>query len=215
MRHHTLSLRCLGVLLGIAGALAVSDAIAEQQPPTATEPQSTYYTYSNDWAIVSAPPPPGPYQSVNVDPRIPGQEDVTTPFVGGVEPPPVQGEQQPGDFAVGAPPAAGSSTPTPPAAYSGQKPYVQEPPPGYYRSPGNNQSWPAPVRNYQQSYGYPRSGYPRYGYAPSPWTNPPAQRTEEEVPPPPAYNQMSVPPVPDYRNGPTPDQFYRRGSGTQ
>ena len=31
------------------------------------------FTYSEGWDIVSAPPPPGPYRAVNLDPRIPGQ----------------------------------------------------------------------------------------------------------------------------------------------
>lgn len=208
MRHHTVLLRCFGVFLGIAGAMVVIDAVAEDQPLTAAEPQSTYYTYSDDWAIVSAPPPPGPYQSVNVDPRIPGQADVRTPFPSGFETPPVQGGQPLGDFSMGAPPAAGSATPTPPDANSRPDSYGREsPPPGYYSSGGYNQSWPAPVQNYPRSYGYPRSGYPSYGYAPSPWNNPPGQRTEEEVPPPPAYNPMVAPPAPD--------QLYRRGSGAQ
>ena len=32
------------------------------------------FTYSDDWGLVSAPPPPGPYQAVNIDPRVPGQD---------------------------------------------------------------------------------------------------------------------------------------------
>lgn len=37
------------------------------------------FQYSEDWQQVSAPPPPGPYQAVTLDPRIPGQEFVLPP----------------------------------------------------------------------------------------------------------------------------------------
>jgi hypothetical protein len=216
MRHHdAVSRYCVGLFLAIASDLALIDAVAEDQPPGETETQSSLYTYHDDWAIVSAPPPPGPYQPVNVDPRIPGQEDVRTPFVSGFNAPPALGEQLPEDF-MGAPPAAGTPTPTVPGAYSRQESYGHEPPPGYYRSRGDNQRWPAPVQDYPGSYGYPRSGYSRYGYAPSPWNNPPVQRTEDEIPPPPVYNPMAAPPSPGYHGMPVPpDQFYRRGTGTQ
>ena len=29
--------------------------------------QETEFTYTDDWAVVSAPPPPGPYRAVNID----------------------------------------------------------------------------------------------------------------------------------------------------
>jgi hypothetical protein len=217
MRHQvTVLQRCLGVILGLAGTMTVVDAVAEEGTQAAPETQSTNYTYSPDWAIVSAPPPPGPYQSVNVDPRVPGQEVVKTPFFSGLETPSTEQGGQQGDYFMGEPPAAGLPVPTPPSAYSGRQSYgPAPPPPGYYSSRGYNQRQPAQVQEQTQSYGYPRPVYPPYGYAPSPWTNPPAQRTEEEVPPPPAYNRMTVPPAPEYRYGPVPDQFYRRGSGTQ
>jgi len=37
------------------------------------------FQYSEDWQQVSAPPPPGPYQAVTLDPRIPGQKFVLPP----------------------------------------------------------------------------------------------------------------------------------------
>jgi hypothetical protein len=216
MTHHgAISPHSLGVLLAIAGGLNLVVAVAmENQPPGEADRQTTFYTYHDDWAIVSAPPPPGPYQSVNIDPRIPGQEDVITPFVSGFNAPPPLGEQLPGEF-MGEPPAAGAPTPEPTGVYSRQGGYGQEPPPGYYRSREYTQNRPAPVQEYRGPYGYPRSGNPRYGYTPSPWNNPPVQRTEDEVPPPPVYNRMVAPPPPVYRSGPAPDQFYRRGTGTQ
>jgi len=204
--HGAVTRHYIGLILAIAGGLALVDAVAEDQPSS--------YTYSDDWAIVSAPPPPGPYQSVNVDPRIPGQEDVITPFASGFTAPPASGEQLPDDF-MGAPPAAGVPSPEAPGTYSRQESFGNQPPPGYYRSRGYNQNWPAPGQDYRKPYGYPPSGEPRYGYPPSPWNNPPVQRPEDEVPPPPVYNRMVAPPPPAYRNGPAFDQGYRRGTGTQ
>jgi len=208
MKHHgAISIHCLGVFLAIAGSLVLTDVVSEDQPPGDTGTQSSPYSYSNDWAIVSAPPPPGPYQSVNVDPRIPGQEDLRIPFGSGLDTPRAKSEQLPGDF-MGAPPSAGTpARPMAPGAYTGQEPSGNEPPPGYYRSQGNNQSWTAPVQDYTGSYGYPSSVDSRNGYAPSPWYNSPGQRSEDEVPPPPLYNGRIVPP--------SPDQLYRRGSGAQ
>jgi hypothetical protein len=216
MRHHgAVSRPCLGVFLAISTGLVLIDAVAEDQPPGESEIQSSFYTYHDDWAIVSAPPPPGPYQSVNIDPRIPGQEDVVTPFVSGFNAPPAMGERLPDDF-MGAPPAAGAPTQAVPGVYPGQEIYGHEPPPGYYRSRGYNQNWEAPVQDYRGSYGYPpTSGYSRYGYTAWPWNNPSVQRTEDDVPPPPMYNRMAAPPYPGYRGGPAPDQIYRRGTGTQ
>ncbi|MGB7931503.1 MAG: hypothetical protein WCH04_04665 [Gammaproteobacteria bacterium] len=216
MRHPgTVSRRCVGMFLAITGGLALIDAVAAaDQPPGETESPSSFYTYHDDWAIVSAPPPPGPYQSVNIDPRIPGQEDVITPFVSGFNEPPAMSEQLPDDF-KGAPPAAGTPSPAAPDAYPRQEFIGHEPPPGYYRSRGYSQNRPAPIQDYSGPYGYPRSGNSRYGYTPSPWSNPPLQRPEDEVLPPPVYNRMAVPPPPVYRSGPAPDQYYRRGTGTQ
>jgi hypothetical protein len=210
MRHHaTVSQRCLGALLGLAGAMTVVGAFAGSEQQAAPETQSANRNYDPDWAIVSAPPPPGPYQSVNIDPRVPGQEVVKTPFVSGLEVSPPGQDGQQGDYLADAPPAAGLPTPTSPGAYSGSQSYDPEPPPGYYGYRGYNRSQPTPVPGQMRSYGYPhRQVYPPYGYAPSPWTNNlPARRAEEEVPPPPASNRMSVPPAPE--------PFYRRGSGTQ
>lgn len=215
MKHHgAVARHYLGVFLAITGGLVLIDAAAADQQPADTEIQSTFYTYHDDWAIVSAPPPPGPYQSVNIDPRIPGQEDVITPFVSGFNEPPTPGEQLPEDF-MGAPPAAGSPSQAASAAYPAQKSFAYEPPPGYYRSRGYSQNRPAPVQNYRGPYGYQQSGNSRYGYTPSPWSNPQRQRPEDEVPPPPVYNRMAAPPPPVYRSGPAPDQFYRRSTGSQ
>ncbi len=41
------------------------------QASHAEEPE-TQFKYSDEWSLVSAPPPAGPYQPVNIDPRVPG-----------------------------------------------------------------------------------------------------------------------------------------------
>jgi hypothetical protein len=209
MSHYgPVSRRCLGALLAIASNLSPVIVVAAGQATGETDVQSTFYTYHDDWAIVSAPPPPGPYQSVNIDPRIPGQEDVITPFVSGFNAPTDRGEPPPGDF-MGEPPAAGLPSPPSTGVYTGQGALGNnEPPPGYYSSREYNQNRLAPAQEYQSPYGYPR-------YTRSPWSNPPMQRSEDEVPPPPIYNRMVAPPPPVYRGGPAPDQIYRRGTGTQ
>ncbi len=43
------------------------------------------YHYSDEWSVVSAPPPAGPYRPVNIDPRVPGP--------GGVMPMPITVQQ--------------------------------------------------------------------------------------------------------------------------
>jgi hypothetical protein len=205
-----------GLLLVITAGLAPAVAVSTDLPPANAEHQSSYYTYDSDWAIVSAPPPPGPYQSVNIDPRVPGQEDVIPSFAGDFGAPPSGSEQTPGSF-PGEPPAAGPSPAgTGPAAYPGRSSFDYEPPPGYYGSRGFGMRRSAPVQEYRSPYyGYPQPGRTPYGYAPSPWSNVPAPPVEDEVPPPPAYNQMAAPPTPGYRGRPAPDLGYRRGTGTQ
>jgi hypothetical protein len=51
------------ILILISTALPVSADEANPSPG---------YIYKDDWAVVSAPPPPGPYRAVNIDPRVPG-----------------------------------------------------------------------------------------------------------------------------------------------
>jgi hypothetical protein len=204
-----------GLWLAIAVGLTPTLVLSADQPPAETEIQSSYYTYHDDWAIVSAPPPPGPYQSVNIDPRIPGQEDVVPQFAGGLNASPAMNDQLPEDF-MGAPPAAGIPSPPGAATYHGQDAIGYQPPPGYYSSREYGARHSAPVQPYRSPYyGYPQPVNPRYGYQSQPWNGAPVQRTEDEVPPPSVYNRMVVPPPPGYRGGPAPDQRYRRGTGTQ
>ncbi len=61
--------------------LVTASVLADESAP------NTEFTYTDDWAFVSAPPPPGPYRAVNIDPRVPGvdaipplpMDTVTTP----------------------------------------------------------------------------------------------------------------------------------------
>ena len=46
--------------------------IACQAQLAAAEEAQPQFKYSNEWSLVSAPPPAGPYQPVNIDPRVPG-----------------------------------------------------------------------------------------------------------------------------------------------
>ena len=217
MSHPTaLSRRRYGLILAAAVALAPAVAVSADQPPAGAEDQSPYYTYHEDWAIVSAPPPPGPYQSVNLDPRIPGQEDVMPAFAGTFTAPPSVGRQDTENF-LDEPPAAGPS-PAGAGPYTGpgQRPLDDQPPPGYYSSRGFGQRGSTPVQGYRGPYyEYPQSDSPRYGHAIPPWGNAAVPRTEDEVPPPPVYNRRMNPPPPGYRGGPIPDQGYRRGTGWQ
>jgi hypothetical protein len=46
------------------------------QPATGEEAPAAQYKYSDEWSVISAPPPAGPYRSVNIDPRVPGESAV-------------------------------------------------------------------------------------------------------------------------------------------
>lgn len=152
------------------------------------------FTYTDDWAVVSAPPPPGPYRAVNIDPRVPGvdaipplpMDAVTTSAVDDI----------PAD-ALANPPAAGMPATLPqqdnPAAAldsqqsaqpvtPGRMERVAPSPPGYYYS--------TPPRYPAQTGSAPPAGYsgyrnqPAYGY----YGGPAYGQGEQQVPPPPAYD---------------------------
>jgi hypothetical protein len=48
-------------------------AMLAGMPITGFTEQELEFTYSDEWSVVSAPPPSGPYQAVHIDPRVPGQ----------------------------------------------------------------------------------------------------------------------------------------------
>lgn len=46
-------------------------------PPATGEENPVPFHYSDEWSVVSAPPPAGPYRAVNIDPRVPGAGGIT------------------------------------------------------------------------------------------------------------------------------------------
>jgi|GEM_PF-2662401 len=135
---------------------------------------------TDDWSRVSAPPPPGPYRTVYLDPRVPGQEGITAI---GIAP---RFSRPPETFVPetkAAAPAAGEQ-----AIY--QAPVNQLPPqiPGAYQA-----RMPRPsVNTYPESSRYPaQMDGQDYGTMPSRgyYSSQPYQ-PEQVVPPPPVYDAM-------------------------
>ena len=173
--------RLPGVLLLLPLLQAQTVAVAQEAP----------FTYSDDWGLVSAPPPPGPYRAVNIDPRVPGQ-DVTPPMTTGAES--FQGwEHLPPEIET-----------NPPAAGRPALPPIVEPPPVQHEVPGDY--GPAPVPGAYQGrmqkppdyrFSEPPAmpnpeQYTTYGnMPPSGYYRSPAVQAEEEVPPPPVYDAMT------------------------
>ena len=118
----------LFLLLSIAGAVLFSATPASAN--------------SGDWSLVSAPPPPGPYRTVNLDPRVPGAEGI--PMIGNTP-----GFAQPGESRV--PPVVPDTAPAAGGQTGYQAPMQHLPPqvPGRYQSgmprPPVN-TWPGPAR---------------------------------------------------------------------
>jgi hypothetical protein len=151
------------------------------------------FTYTDDWAVVSAPPPPGPYRAVNIDPRVPGV-DAIPPLSMDNAAQPVR-KDIPAEALANAP-AAGmpaarflqdspastldthSSTAAVTPARAGQLPPA---PSRYY--------YPAAPRYPAQTRSVPQSGYrayrnqPNYGYG-----SPTYRQGQQQVPPPPVYD---------------------------
>jgi hypothetical protein len=163
--------------------------------------QETEFTYTDDWAVVSAPPPPGPYRAVNIDPRVPGADAIPPLPMDAVTTP--SGEDRIPAEALANAPAAGipaSHQPTDaPASAVGQQraappempgypQRVAPSPTGYYYSappqyPAQSHSVPpaAPPAAYQ---GY--RNQPAYGY----YGSPAYRQGQQQVPPPPMYDSM-------------------------
>jgi hypothetical protein len=154
--------------------------------------QSGGFQYSDDWKIVSAPPPPGPYSTVNVDPRVPGQ-DITRPVPGDL----LLGESTddiPEELGQVSPPGAGipvhSAEPRTP---QGRPAYTPPPPAGAYnrqdygRYPGRGYNAPRyPDYTYRQTYpGYGQHYGPAYnqGYGYS-YPRQYAPYGQQDIPPP-------------------------------
>ena len=189
-----------GILLALIGSLGMSNGFAQDSFQQESEPAPSGFKYSDDWSIVSAPPPPGPYYSVNVDPRVPGQEDNTPPATSDFDSS-TEVQDQIFDSFMAAPPAAGrpATQPAPsrrvPAPYTtygySSRPYGM--PYGYAQGRS--------FRNYSRDTGPARGYYPPSGSSPWAAVSP---GPEEEVPPPPVYDRMmgTTPPGPyRYRGG--------------
>ena len=171
--------------------LMAASVLAEESAP------SSEFTYTDDWAVVSAPPPPGPYQAVNIDPRVPGVDAIPPLPMDAVTTSPE--EDIPAE-ALANPPAAGIPAMLPPqdspAAALDVQQTAQQPvipgragrvapsPPGYY--------YPALPRYPAQTRSAPPAGYPDYRNQPAyGYYGAPADRQgEQQVPPPPVYDDM-------------------------
>ena len=159
-------------LVSIAGAVSLLTAT--------TAPVSAN---SGDWSLVSAPPPPGPYHTVNLDPRVPGAEGI--PMIGNAPAFP-QPDESRAPVTPDAAPAAGGQ-----AGYQAPRQHLPPQVPGRYQSmvprPPIN-TWPRPAR-YPANVGRQNYGtMPSRGYFP---THP--YQAEQVVPPPPVYDAMMRP----------------------
>jgi hypothetical protein len=159
------------------------------QLPVVAVAQDAPFTYSDDWGLVSAPPPPGPYQAVNIDPRVPGQ-DTIPPMSTDVET--AEGwAEMPADMDA-APPAAGN-----PASVPAMEPPIQHRPGGYGPAPApgayDGRMQQPPDYQFPQPTGMPGpEPYTNYGdMPPSGYYRSPSVQMEEEVPPPPVYDAMT------------------------
>jgi len=185
MKHRR---ECIGGSVVLSLLLVGAPVLADEFAP------NTEFTYTDDWAIVSAPPPPGPYRAVNIDPRVPGV-DAVPPFPMEPVPPPALNSIP--EDALANPPAAGipATTPAQDTPASALEMQPQSPPdmpaqaerlapfpPGQYH--------PAKPRPPAQSYSAPPAGYPvyrkqpAYGY----YGAPAYPQDQQQVPPPPVYD---------------------------
>jgi len=171
--------------------LLTSSVLAEESAP------SSEFKYTDDWAVVSAPPPPGPYRAVNIDPRVPGFD--TTPPLPMDAVTTSSGEEDIPAEVLATPPAAGipaspSLQDSPAAALDvkqAAQPVIPGPagraapsPPGYY--------YPAPSRYPAQTRSGPPAGYPafRNQQAYRYYGVPANRQGVQQVPPPPVYDAM-------------------------
>lgn len=187
IRKIRLSGLSIAVCLAVPAGFGLTSVFADEAMETTPQAMQSEFTYHDDWAIVSAPPPPGPYNSVNLDPRIPGQEENVRPDIGMLAPPAIN-EDRIADEIVAAPPAAGQPVieTRPPARAARQTPYRAPPMYGYGKMPARTRpAWSVAPRT--------------RNYPPTGWANPGSGTgaVEEEVPPPPVYDRlMGTPPGP-------------------
>lgn len=163
-------------------------AVAQESAP------SSEFTYTDDWDVVSAPPPPGPFRAVNLDPRVPGFDAIPPLPMGAVDSPPE--EDIPAE-ALANPPAAGIPATPPPqdspaSALDAQQPARPVMPgrTGHVAPSRSGYYYPGPRRYPAQTRSAPPAGYsgyrkqPEYGY----YGAPANRQGEQQVPPPPVYD---------------------------
>ena len=169
----------------VAGSVAMLDAtVASASPDT------------DDWRLVSAPPPPGPYHAVNLDPRVPTLAGIdalqNTPRF----PQPFGNNM----FEIPGPaPAAGGQS-------NYQAPVnpepVNQPPPGV---PGAYQARTprSPVDSYPGFAPYPGQmrGEDFRTMPPQGYYSPQLYQDEQSVPPPPVYDSRQQAPPGAYQRG--------------
>ncbi|MEN8205579.1 MAG: hypothetical protein ABFS24_06160 [Pseudomonadota bacterium] len=169
--------------------LVTVPALADESVP------NSEFTYTDDWAVVSAPPPPGPYRAVNIDPRVPGvdaipplsMDEVTTPArkdipaeaLANAPAAGIPASRLPQDSPASAVESHSSAQTVTPARAGNVPPS----PSRYY--------YPAPPRYPAQTLSAPPSGYPayrnqrNYGYG-----SPTYRQGQQQVPPPPMYDSI-------------------------
>jgi len=180
MPRHSLSFpktSCAMILALLGGPLAAAGTADMANP----------YTYPNDWKLVSAPPPSGPYHSVNLDPRIPGQGPMPSisPGYSTLQSAP----RDPSSTAVAPPTTEGEPQGVPGQGYPAMEPYGYGPPPGAY-APRRYDRGAVPAYNYPQPSRYPaqRPDFRtnRYLAPPGAYYTPQTRGLSQDIPPPPA-----------------------------
>jgi hypothetical protein len=184
--------RKLGICLCLVAVFLAPCCFAGDAAGDEQNQMSGGFQYSDDWKIVSAPPPPGPYSTVNVDPRVPGQ-DITRPVPRDLmlnEP----SDGIPDELVQVSPPGAGIPARSAESQPLGSRPAYSPPPPaGAYggqvpdRYPGRGYSGPGyPDYTYRQTYpGYGQHYGPAYnrGYGYS-YPRHYAPYGQQDIPPP-------------------------------
>jgi hypothetical protein len=180
----------IGDSIALSLLLVTTAVIADESAPTSE------FTYTDDWAVVSAPPPPGPYRAVNIDPRVPGVDAIPPISMDSVAP--SADADIPAEAMANAP-AAGIPATRPPqdspaAALVTQQP-VQPVAPGRVQrvTPSPQGYYPAPSRYPAQTSAIPPSGYPAYRNQPAYgyYGSPAYPQGQQQVPPPPVYDSSS------------------------
>lgn len=116
--------------------LAIALAATALLPAAHARDAETQFKYSDEWSLVSAPPPAGPYQPVNIDPRVPGpgtipEVPMPMPRLHAADEPPAEPALVEDTAAADAPVGYGSEAPAMPAAPEAI--LAMPPVPGHYQ----------------------------------------------------------------------------------